>query len=155
MKVFFDTDFYKKLLEEKKKSNDYTLENPIRLKLILYERKVECQICYNRRNKYYTLIFNYIEKKISAPTFQGDFIQLEKDHGQEAKMIVDDIERLGKFPIYLDSEKNQNQYKFIFDRIFDLCILAADFGPDDGISDEDFHSKITENFSKIQTLLKE
>jgi hypothetical protein len=75
---------------------------------------------------------------------------MEKAVDAESELILNNLERLAKFSIDLEHDK----FIPILQELDEVCTLAYHFGPDDGISDEDFHENIVKNHSKLQKLLK-
>ena len=57
-----------------KKNNQITF---LDLELVTYGASIESQICYNRKEKYFSLIKKYLKGKLSGPDFRSKFRKME------------------------------------------------------------------------------
>ena len=116
------------------------------LELSSYGALVERQICYNRKNEYFSLIKNYLAKNISPSKFRGKFLEMQKQDDNEAQGMKKDFEKLSKFSV--DFELEERSFSRLIDLIYDTSMLAVEFGPKEGISEEEFEISIKNAFSK-------
>lgn len=75
MKITFDIDRYNELLEKEtrlsQQNNSLIFENKDEfIELLSYGARVKNQISYERKEDYYYLISQYIEKVVTPPIFQ-------------------------------------------------------------------------------------
>ena len=99
MKITFDIDRYNELLEKEKRlsqeNNSLIFENKDEfIELLSYDARVQSQISYERNQDYYSLISQYIDKVVTAPIFQSEFLKMEKEDAKAAKIITDDFKHL-------------------------------------------------------------
>lgn len=154
MKVLFDVEYYKQLIEkEKKYERDPTIASPIFLELISYDAKVNCQIYYERKEEYYSLISNYINKQMTSGEFQCALREMEKQDGATSRIILSDLEKLGTFVLDLENTK----FTDILVKISDVCDLKRIDSPEEGISitEEDFQKNMTKYYAEMQELFEE
>lgn len=106
MKITFDIDRYNELLEKEKrlsqKNNLLIFKNKDKfIKLLSYSACVEDQISYKRNQDYYSLIYQYIDKAVTALIFQSEFLKMEKKDAKAAKIITHDFKQLARFLVDL------------------------------------------------------
>jgi hypothetical protein len=116
----------------------------------LYGARVQNQISYERKEKYYSLISQYIEKVVTPPVFQSEFLEMKKEDGKAAKMITDDFKQLAIFSVDLKAVKFSSLTK----GIYDVCMLAREFGLKEGISDQKFRKSIEKTYFEMRKFLK-
>jgi hypothetical protein len=156
MKITFDMDRYNELLKKEKRlsqqSKSLIFENKDEfIELLSYGARVESQISYERKEEYYSLISQYIEKVVTSPTFQSEFLKMEKEDGKVAKMITNDFKQLAIFPVDLKAMG----FSSLMGEIFDVSMVAKEFGPEEGISDQKFRKSIEKTFLQIQKFFEE
>jgi hypothetical protein len=130
MKITFDMDRYNELLEKEKplnqQSNSLIFENKDEfIELLWYGVSVENQISYERKEEYYSLISQYIEKVVTYPIFQSEFLEMEKEDGKAAKMISNDFKQLAIFSVDLKAM----EFSSLMNEIPDVSMVAKEFGP--------------------------
>ena len=133
-------------------SNNYNLENHLQLlkkqdltktdkrQLRSYGALVELQISYNRKDTYFALIKNFLAKKISPGIFRAEFLEMQNQDDDTAKTMKKDFEQLANLSVNLESE--EGPFSLLIDLIYDNSMLAIEFGPEDGISEEEFEVSI-------------
>ena len=153
MKVLFDVEYYKELIEKEKKYEHDPIASPIFLELISYGAKVVCQISYERKEEYYSLISNYINKQMTSREYQWEFREMEKQDSATSRIILSDLEKLGTFVLDLENTKFTN----ILGDISDICDLARIDSPEEGISitEEDFQKNMRKYYAEMQELFEE
>lgn len=154
MKVLFDVEYYKELLEkEKKYERDPTIVSPIFLELISYGAKVDRQISYERKEEYYSLISNYMNKQMTSGEFQRALREMEKQDSETSRIILNDLEKLGTFVIDLENTK----FTDILGKISDVCDLIWLYSPEEGIgiTEEKFQKNMTKFYAEMQELFEE
>ena len=156
MKITFDIDRYNELLEKEKRlsqeNNSLIFENKDEfIELLSYGARVEDQISYERNQDYYSLISQYIDKVVTAPIFQSEFLKMEKEDAKAAKIITDDFKQLARFSVDLKAVK----FSSLIEEISEVSMVACEFGPEEGISDQKFRKSIEKTFLQIQNFLNE
>lgn len=155
MKVTFDIDRYNQLLEKEKRlsqqNNSLIFENKEEfIEFLSYSARVKNQISYERKEDYYSLISQYIEKAVTPRIFQSEFLKMEKEDAKAAKRITNDFKQLASFSVDLKAV----EFSSLIGEIYDVSMVACEFGPEDGISDEKFHKYIEKSYSEMQKFLK-
>ena len=156
MKIRFDINRYNELLEKEKslgqQNKSLILENKEEfIELLSYGANVENQISYERKHDYHSLISQYIEKVITASKFQSEFLKMEKEDAKAAKIITNDFKQLASFSVDLKAV----EFSSLIEEISDVSMVAYEFGPEEGISDQGFRKSIEKTFLQIQNFLKE
>jgi hypothetical protein len=156
MKITFDIDRYNELLEKEKhlskQSNSLIFENKDEwVELLSYGARVENQISYERKEEYYSLISQYIEKVVTPPVFQSKFLKMEKEDAKAAKMITNDFKQLAIFSVDLKAV----EFSSLIGEISDVSMVAQEFGPEEGISDQKFRKSIEKTFLQMQKFFEE
>lgn len=155
MKITFNIDRYKELLEKEKclnqQSNSLIFKNKGEyLELISYRARMENQISYERREDYYSLISQYIEKVVTPPVFESEFLEMEEEDSKAAKMITNDFKQLAIFSVDLKAVK----FSSLIGEISDVCMIAREFGPEEGISDQKFRKSVKKTYFEMRKFLK-
>jgi hypothetical protein len=156
MKITFDIDRYNELLEKEKRlsqqSNSLIFENKDEfIELLSYGARVENQISYERKEEYYSLISQYIEKVVTPQVFQSEFLEMEKEDAKAAKMITNDFKQLAIFSVDLKAV----EFSSLIGEISDVSMVAREFGPEEGISDQKFRKSIERTFLQMQDFFEE
>lgn len=125
--------------------NKQNLTETDQLQLLSYGALVERQISYNRREEYFSLIKEYLAKKINPSTFRGKFLKMQKQDDDTAQIMKENFEQLSNFSI--DLELEEGPFSLLIDLIYDNSMLAVEFGPEDGISEDEFKVSIENAFS--------
>lgn len=120
------------------------------LQLLWYGALVERQISYNRKDEYFSLIRQrqYLAKKINPSTFRGKFLEMQKADDDTTQIIKEDFEQLSNLSI--DLELEEGPFSLLIDLIYDNSMLAVEFGPEDGISEDEFRAEIFVYFSPLK-----
>lgn len=155
MKVTFDINRYKELLEKEKYLNQqnksFFSENKEEfLELLSYGSRVQDQISYQRKNEYHSLISQYIKKVLTAPKFQFEFLKMEQEDSTVAKIITDDLERLAIFATDLKAL----EFSSLMSEISEISMIAIEFGPEEGISDQNFRKSVEKLYFKMQKFME-
>jgi hypothetical protein len=156
MKITFDMDRYNELLEKEKRlsqqSNSLIFENKDEfIELLSYGVRVNNQISYERKEEYYSLISQYIEKVVTPPIFQSEFSKMEKEDAKAAKIITNDFKQLAIFSVDLKAVG----FSSLIGEISDVSMVAQEFGPEEGISDQKFRKSIEKTFLQMQKFFEE
>lgn len=154
MKITFDIDRYNELLEKEKRlsqeNNSLIFENKDEfIELLSYGARVKNQISYERNQDYYSLISQSIDKVVTAPIFQSEFLKMEKEDAKAAKIITDDFKQLARFSVDLKAV----EFSSLIEDISEVYMVACEFGPEEGISDQKFRKSIEKTFLQIQNFL--
>lgn len=127
--------------------NKQDLAETDQLQLLSYEALVEQQISYNSKEEYFSLIKEYLAKKINPSRFRGKFLKMQKQDDDTAQVMKEDFEQLSNFSI--DLELKEGAFSLLIDLIYDNSMLAVEFGPEDVISEDEFKVSIENASSKL------
>jgi len=116
---------YRHLLEKEENLNlqnkSLLLENKSEfLEFLSYSSKLQNSISYQNREKYYSLISQYLDDLITSQFFQWEFLELEKKDGEAAKILLNDIKQSQMFSIDLIVIK----FGSLVNKISELSALA-------------------------------
>jgi hypothetical protein len=155
MKITFDIERYKELLQKEEclnqQSSSLVLENRDEfIELLSYGADVQNQISYQRKHEYYFLISQYIEKVFISSVFQWEFLKMEKEDGNAATIITNNFKQLAVFSVDLKAVK----FSSLTDKIYDVCMLAIEFSPEEGISEQQFHKCVEKIYFEMRKFLK-
>ena len=76
---------------------------------------------------------------------------MEKEDGKAAKIITNDFKQLARFSVDLKAV----EFSSLINEISEVCMVAREFGPKEGISDQNFRKSIEKTFLQIQNFLNE
>jgi hypothetical protein len=143
MKITFDIERYKELLEKEKclvqQSTSLIFKNRDEfIELLSYGADVMAQISYERKEKYYSLISEYIEKVVTPERFQSEPLKMGKEDSQAAGMIINDFKQLAIFSVDLKAV----EFSSLIGEMSEVSMIAREFGPEEGISDQKFRKSI-------------
>jgi hypothetical protein len=113
--------------------------------LLSYGAFVERQISYKRKDEYFSLISQYLAKKINPITFRRKFLEMQKVDDDSNQIIQEYFEQLSNLSI--DLELEEGPVSLLIDLIYNNSMLAIEFGPEDGISEDEFRVSIEKAFS--------
>ena len=116
------------------------------LELSAYGALVERQISYNRKNESLSLIKDYLTRSMTPSMFRGKFLEMQKQDDSEAQSMKKNFEKLSNFSVNFELE--ERSFSNLIDLIYDNSMLAVEFGPEEGISNEEFEISIKNAFSK-------
>lgn len=149
MRNNFNLKHYIELLEKNanlERTEDITETE--KRELLSYGARIERQISYNRKDQYFSLIREYLAKIINPNTFRGKFLKMQKADDDATQILEQDFEQLSCFSIDLE----EGTFSSLIDRIYNISMLAVEFGPEDGISEDEFRDSIEAEFSKCKNL---
>jgi hypothetical protein len=144
---------YKDLLKKEKNLNlenkSLLIENKDEfLEFLSYNSKLQNSISYQNKEKYYSLISQYLDNLIPPQLFQWKFVELEQKDAEAAKILLNDIKESQTFSIELIAIK----FGSLVDKISELSDIANEFGPEEGISNENFLKSIKKIYSEMVAL---
>ena len=144
---------YKDLLKKEKKLNlenkSLLIENKNELlEFLSYNSKLQNSISYQNKEKYYSLISKYLDNLIPVELFQWKFVELEQKEAEAAKILLNDIKESQTFSIELIAIK----FGSLVGKISELSDIANEFGPEEGISNENFLKSIKKIYSEMVAL---
>ena len=141
-------------------SNNLNIKNYIKLlkkpdltetdktELFSYKALVEQQISYNRRNEYFSLIQEFLAKKMNPSTFRAKFFEMQQQDVDNLEILEKDVEQLSNFSI--DFQVQESPFSRLIDLLYDSSMLANELGPEDGISEGEFKVSIERAFSNSE-----
>ena len=144
---------YKDLLKKEKNLNlenkSLLIENKDEfLEFLSYNSKLQNSISYQNKEKYYSLISQYLDNLIPPQLFQWKFVELEQKDAEAAKILLNDIKESQTFSIELIAIK----FGSLVGKISELSDIANEFGPEEGISNENFLKSIKKIYSEMVAL---
>ena len=134
-------------------SNNFNLKNYIellnkqdlaeidQLQLLSYGALIERQISCNRKKEYFSLIKDYLAKKISPSTFRGKFLKMQKQDDDTAQIMKEDL------------ELEEGLFSLLIDLVYDNSMLTVKFEPEDGIYRSEFKVSIENVFLEFKIIL--
>ena len=102
------------------------------LEFLSYGSHVEIQIFYDRKNVYYSLIAEYLTKKINPGRFRSKFLKMQREDGKAATMIKKDLEQLATFSIDLKADEFSSLIEQIYHDL-NLVLKMVSLKSDSGI----------------------
>jgi len=73
--------------------------------LLELEASVQCQIAYNQKENYFSLIEKYLDRQITTYEFRSTFLEMESQDSREAFKIKQDFRKLEVLRLADDLEK--------------------------------------------------
>jgi hypothetical protein len=142
----FNLARYKELLELEK-SNKITF---LDLELLTYGASIESQICYNRKENYFSLIEKYLIGKIASHEFRSKFLEMEKQDGRTAYIIKQDFQKLEVFTLADDLE----EFSDLIGEISTLCLEYDEIwdGTMERMSESEFYSLVNKYYFQLAEL---
>jgi len=153
----FNVPRYRELLKKEKileEQNKFLLDEPDYLELLSCKGSVDCQICFDRKSDYFSLIEKYLNTIISPEKFRARFLEMGEQDYEKAKKILQDFEQLSNFSIDVKSDG----FCSLFEGISDDCRQAFEFGPEDdgyGIPEDEFRNSIEKIYFQLVNYLNE
>ena len=137
---------YKELLELEK-NNKITGLN---LELITYKVSIESQICYNRKENYFSLIETYLKRKLSDHEFRSKFLKMETQDLKTAYTIKQDFQKLEAFTLTDDLEYFSN----LTIQISAFCLEYDEIwgGTMERMSESEFYSLVNKHYFQLAKL---
>ena len=118
------------------------------MEFLSYSSKLQNSISYQNREKYYSLISQYLDDLITSGFFQWEFLELEKKDAESAEILLNDLKQSPTFSIDLIAIK----FGSLVDKISELSDLAQEFGPQNDINNENFGESIKKIYSEMLAL---
>lgn len=100
MTKVFNLSCYKELLELEKNKKITFLD----LELVTYKASIKCQISYDRKEDYFSLIEKYLRRNITGYEFQSKIWEMENEDSDKASLILKDFQKLKVFTFSDDLE---------------------------------------------------
>ena len=137
---------YKELLELEKNNKITFLD----LELLTYKASIESQICYNRKENYFSLIEKYLKGKLAGHDFRSKFLKMETQDRKTAYTIKQDFQKLEAFTLADDLEDFSN----LTIQISTLCLEYDEIwdGTMERMSESEFYSLVNKHYFKLAKL---
>ena len=126
----FNVSRYCELLKKEeilKEQNKFLFDELDYDELLSCERSVYCQIYFDQKSDYLSLIEKYLNTIISPEKFRARFLEMVEQDRKKAEKILQDFKQLSDFSIDVKSDG----FWSLFEGIFDNCLQAFEFGPED------------------------
>lgn len=140
---------YKELLRLDPMKN-CSFSDDIFLEFVSYTASIEGQICYNRKNEYFSLIDKYLSGTLTTYDFKVSFLNMEREDSEKASIISEDFEALELLTLADDLAK----FSDLIDEISTICFEYDEIFVDDGepMTDIEFYSLIKSRYYQLQRL---
>ena len=140
----FNLSRYKELLQLDASGN-YSLLDPIFYELLSYKVNVQSQIAYNQKEHYFSLIERYLDGIIDLYEFRSNFLEMENQDGQTAKIILNDFQELKSLRLANDLQ----EFSDLKIKILNLCFEY--FEPDfERMSKNEFYNLVNNWYIQFQ-----
>lgn len=113
-----------------------------------YQGTIISQISYNRKDKYFSLINNYLSGIITPYDFRLKFLEMEREDSKEIHKINENFEALEMFTLADDLEN----FSDLMIEIWTLCSDYDEIFDDEvgrGMTEAQFYSKINQVFKQF------
>lgn len=142
----FNLSRYKELLELEKNNKITFLD----LELVTYKASIESQICYNRKENYFSLINRYLIGTLDGPDFRSQFLKMENQDRKIAYTIKRDFQKLEAFTLADDLEDFSN----LTVQISTLCLEYDEIwdGTLERMSESEFYSLVNKYYFQLAKL---
>ena len=137
--------------KELRKANPNSLTDEIFFELISYNAEIESHISYNQKEKYFSLIKNYLSGVIAPDEFRWEFFKMEDQDCEEADILSQDFEALEHIIL------TDNLERFC-DLKVKISIFCSDYGTivDDGnggpMTESQFYALINACYFQLQKI---
>jgi len=137
---------YKELLELEK-NNKITFLDP---ELVRYRANIDSQICYNRKENYFSLIEKYLKRKLAGRDFRSEFLKMETQDQKIAFTIEQDFQNLEAFTLADDLEDFLN----LTIEISMLCLEYNEIWDEtmERMSESEFYSLVNKYYFQLAKL---
>lgn len=129
--------------------NKYSFSDEIFLEFLDYQASIECQICYNRKEKYFSLINKYLSGILTPYEFRSKFLKMERQDSERASTICEDFEALEIFTLADDLEN----FSDLKNQISTLCFEYGeifDDGSGERMTEIEFYSLVNSRYFQLQ-----
>ena len=140
----FNVARYQELVELKKNGKISSLDR----ELLAYLVSIEDQISYNQKEKYFSLIEQYLSRVIAPHEFRLKFSEMENQDSRTAGLILKDFQQLEVFTLTDDLK----EFSDLISEISTLCLEYGDVWDDtmEPMSESEFYSLINRIHSQFQ-----
>lgn len=144
MEEYFNVSRYKELLELEEKDEISGCD----LELLSYEASIEGQIGYNRRQDYFILIHQYLNRIILPHIFRSKFLEMTYEDTDKAEIILQNVKELEVFTLTKDLEK----FSDLMGQISTLCFEFGEVwdGSIEVMSESEFYSLLNNYYVQFQ-----
>ena len=91
----FNLSRYRELLNLEESGKISSLD----IELLTYQASIECQISYNQKENYFSLIEKYLSRVIGPREFRSKFSEMEKQDSRTTSLIWKDFQELEGFTL--------------------------------------------------------
>jgi hypothetical protein len=138
---------YKELLQLEE-SGKYSLLDETFLELLTYQASIGCQISYNQKENYFSLIEKYLSRVMTPSEFRLKFSEIEKQDSRTADIILEDFQELEVFML-------ANDLKEFFDLKSEISTLCFGYyevwdGTIEPMSESEFYNLVNNSYLQFQ-----
>lgn len=137
--------------KELRKVNSNSLTDETFFELIGYNAKIESHISYNQKEKYFSLIKNYLSGVIAPNEFRSEFFQMERQNCEQAEILSQDFEALEHIIL-------TDNLEIFCDLKVKISMLCSEYGTilDDGsggrMTESEFYAWINACYFQLQKI---
>ena len=143
----FNTSRYKEL----RKVNPNSFSNEIFLEFLGYEGQIVSQTSYNRKEKYFSLIKNYLSGIITLYEFQSQFFKMQRQDSEQAGLILEDFQVLEEF-ILADNLENFSDLMVEIETLCSECYDIVDDESGKPMTERQFYSLVNTCYFQFQKI---
>ena len=142
MKKKFNLKGYQELVEMQNRGEIVFLDTNY-FKLLRYSTSVMYQCMYNRKEEYYSIIHNYLNKTLTLDEFQTQFLNLQDEDIDKKDVIFGNIEEIKVFYLVEDLEEFSKL-------ISQIIILCEEFDIIEPIPETEFYYCVNKYYYPLQ-----
>ena len=143
----FNISRYKELY----KLNLNTVSDEIFFELLGYRAEIESYICYSQKEKYFSLIENYLTGLIVPYNFRSQFLEIERQDANQAGRLYEDFQVLEQI-VFADNLQIFSNLKI---KISTLCFEYGeilDDGSGERMTESQFYASINICYFQLQKI---
>lgn len=148
MENYFNLRRYQELLELKKQNKILLLDKNF-MELIKYKSAIKKQISYNRKQDYFSLISEFLNRNLEIHEFESQINELQKEDDRKSKKILENFQNLQSFSLASDLEMFNTPINNILEACFDFYeSLADDVKP---MTKNELYELVNKYYFQLQT----
>lgn len=143
----FNISRYKELY----KLNLNTVSDEIFFELLGYHAEIESYICYSQKEKYFSLIENYLTGVIVPYDFRSQFVEMERQDGNQAGLLYEDFQVLEQIVFTDDLQIFSNLRMKISTLCFEYGEIVDD-GSGERMTESEFYASVNTCYFQLQKI---
>ena len=119
------------------------------MELIKYKSAIKKQISYNRKQDYFSLISEFLNRNLEIHEFESQINELQKEDDRKSKKILENFQNLQSFSLASDLEMFNTPINNILEACFDFYeSLADDVKP---MTKNELYELVNKYYFQLQT----